>query len=215
MPTAMRPSSKARIPMKTFPNCVIALSALLLGSPGIASQTRVIINLSDQRVSLVQQGRITLVSPIASGKPGWSTPRGNFSIFNKDIDHRSQSFGSDFDAYGRVVNSNATPSSHCQEAPLSTRADAILHGIQLGGWDACRLPSRISRVPRMRADAARSRCPVFRASPNWDASHGRRQHGQPDSRPKGYAAITHRFICVGPALIEVADQGGVCRRPRD
>jgi lipoprotein-anchoring transpeptidase ErfK/SrfK len=110
--------------MKTCFNCVIALSALLLGSPGMASQTRVIINLSDQRVSLVQQGRITLVSPIASGKPGWSTPRGNFSIYKKDIDHRSQSFGSVVDAYGRVVNSNATPSSyvpsggHFRPAPM-------------------------------------------------------------------------------------------------
>jgi hypothetical protein len=47
--------------MKTCFNCVIALSALLLGNPGMASETRVIINLSDQRVSLVQQGRITLV----------------------------------------------------------------------------------------------------------------------------------------------------------
>src|SRR5258708_6301999 len=45
-------------------------------------------------------------------KPGWSTPRGNFSIFNKDIDHHSRSFGSVFDAYGRMVNSNATPGSH-------------------------------------------------------------------------------------------------------
>ena len=98
--------------MKTCRNCVIALSPLLLASPGMASQTRVIINLSDQRVSLVQQGRITLVSPIASGKPGWSTPRGNFGVFNKDIDHRSRSFGSVVDAYGRVVNSNATPRSH-------------------------------------------------------------------------------------------------------
>src|SRR6201984_3659467 len=110
--------------MKTCFNCVIALSALLLGSPGMASETRVIINLSDQRVSLVQQGRITLVSPIASGKPGVSTPRGNFSIFKKDIDHRSRSFGSVVDAYGRVVNSNATPSSHVprgghyQSAPM-------------------------------------------------------------------------------------------------
>jgi hypothetical protein len=90
----------------------------------MASETRVIINLSDQRVSLVQQGRITLVSPIASGKPGWSTPRGNFSIFNKDIDHRSRSFGSVFDAYGRMVNSNATPGSyvprggHYRPAPM-------------------------------------------------------------------------------------------------
>jgi hypothetical protein len=69
--------------MKTCLSCVIGLSALLLANAGMASQTRVIINLSDQRVSLVQQGRITLVSPSASGKPGWSTPRGNFSIFNK------------------------------------------------------------------------------------------------------------------------------------
>ena len=90
----------------------------------MASETRVIINLSDQRVPLVQQGRITLVSPIASGKPGWSTPTGNFSIFNKDIDHRSRSFGSVVDAYGRMVNSNATPGSyvprggHYRPAPM-------------------------------------------------------------------------------------------------
>jgi hypothetical protein len=71
--------------MKTYMNCVIALSIILLGSAGLASETRVIINLSDQRASLVQQGRITLVSPIASGKPGWSTPTGNFRIFVKDI----------------------------------------------------------------------------------------------------------------------------------
>jgi lipoprotein-anchoring transpeptidase ErfK/SrfK len=110
--------------MKTCLNYVVALSALLLASAGMASETRVIINLSDQRASLVQQGRITLVSPIASGKPGWSTPTGSFSIFNKDIDHRSRSFGSVVDAYGRVVNSNATPSSyvprgdHYRPAPM-------------------------------------------------------------------------------------------------
>jgi lipoprotein-anchoring transpeptidase ErfK/SrfK len=110
--------------MKTYWKCVILLSALLLESAAMASETRVIINLSDQRVSLVQQGRITLVSPIASGKPGWSTPTGTFSIFNKDIDHRSRSFGSVVDAYGRVINSNATPSSyvprggHYRPAPM-------------------------------------------------------------------------------------------------
>jgi lipoprotein-anchoring transpeptidase ErfK/SrfK len=98
--------------MKTCFNCVTALFAFLLGSVGLASETRVIINLSDQRASLIQQGRVTLVSPIASGKPGWSTPTGTFRIFNKDFDHRSRSFGSVIDAYGRVVDSNATPSSH-------------------------------------------------------------------------------------------------------
>lgn len=47
-----------------------------------------------------------------------------FIIFNKDIDHRSRSFGLVVDAYGRVVNSNATPASwvppgdHYQPAPM-------------------------------------------------------------------------------------------------
>ena len=100
------------IKMKTFIHCVIVLSALAWGSPGMATETRVIINLSDQRASLVEQGRITLVSPIASGKPGWQTPTGNFCILNKDINHLSRSFGSVVDAYGRMVNSNATPSTH-------------------------------------------------------------------------------------------------------
>jgi lipoprotein-anchoring transpeptidase ErfK/SrfK len=98
--------------MKTCCMCPIVLSALLWGSQALASETRVIINLSGQTVSLVQQGRITLMSPIASGKPGWSTPTGNFKIFNKDIDHQSRSFGLVVDGYGRVVNSNATPGSH-------------------------------------------------------------------------------------------------------
>jgi lipoprotein-anchoring transpeptidase ErfK/SrfK len=110
--------------MKTFINCVVALSTLLWGSAGIAAESRVIISLSDQSASLIEGGRTILVSPIASGKPGWSTPTGNFSIFNKDIDHLSRSFGLIVDAYGRVVNPNATPNTyisrgdHYQPAPM-------------------------------------------------------------------------------------------------
>jgi hypothetical protein len=104
--------------MKTYYYLVALLAATLFGSVGLASETRVIINLSDQKACLVQRGRITLVSPIASGKPGWSTPTGNFRIFNKDIDHRSRSFGLVVDAYGRVVNSNATPGVMCPGATI-------------------------------------------------------------------------------------------------
>jgi lipoprotein-anchoring transpeptidase ErfK/SrfK len=103
---------------------LIALPAFAWVSVAAASQTKVIIDLSEQRAYLVEQGRVTLVSPIASGKPGWLTPTGDFRIFNKDIDHQSRSFGSVVDAYGRVVNSNATPNArvprgcHYRPAPM-------------------------------------------------------------------------------------------------
>jgi hypothetical protein len=87
-----------------FLQLLIALPAIVWTSVAAASDTKVIINLSEQRAYLIEQGRVTLLSPVASGKPGWLTPTGNFRIFNKDIDHRSRSFGSVVDAYGRVVN---------------------------------------------------------------------------------------------------------------
>lgn len=100
------------------------MSAFIVGNARMSAETRVIINLSDQSASLVERGRTTLVSPIASGKSGSQTPTGNFSIFNKDINHLSRSFGLVVDASGRVVNPSATPSTpvprgdHYQPAPM-------------------------------------------------------------------------------------------------
>jgi lipoprotein-anchoring transpeptidase ErfK/SrfK len=103
---------------------LIALVTVFWGGAVLASQSWVIINLSEQRAYLVEQGRVTLISPIASGKPGWSTPTGGSSVLRKDIDHRSASFGSVVNAAGKVVNSNATPASpvptgcHFRSAPM-------------------------------------------------------------------------------------------------
>jgi hypothetical protein len=120
-PIRFRQREPSLIPMTTFVHHVIMLSMLLWGGAGIASETRVIVNLSDQTASLVERGRITLISPIASGKPGWQTPTGSFRIFNRDLDHLSRSFGLVVDVYGRVVNPNATPSTnlprHCHYEP--------------------------------------------------------------------------------------------------
>ena len=99
--------------MKKLLQLLIVLPMVVwAGAAMVASETKVVINLSEQRVYLVERGRVALVSPIASGKPGWPTPTGNFRIFNKDLSHHSRSFGSVVDAFGRVVNANATPGSH-------------------------------------------------------------------------------------------------------
>jgi hypothetical protein len=131
------------------------------------------------------RGRPALVSRIASGKPGWLTPTGNFNIFNKDIDHLSRSFGSVVDAYGRVVSSSATPSthlsrgSHYRPAPMPyfmefSRAVGM-HAGYLPGYPASpgcvRMPRDLAALfssgfklePESRSSAARS---------TWLASEG-------------------------------------------
>ena len=89
--------------MKKAFQLLIALGTVLWGGAAFASQNWVMINLSEQRAYLVERGMVTLISPIASGKPGWSTPTDSFSILTKDVDHRSGSFGSVVDAAGRVA----------------------------------------------------------------------------------------------------------------
>jgi lipoprotein-anchoring transpeptidase ErfK/SrfK len=95
-----------------------------ISASNIGPGTRVVINLSEQRAYLIEDGKVSLVAPIASGKPGWSTPTGHFSVVNKDIDHQSQNVGSILDASGNIANSGATPGTyvppgcHYRPAPM-------------------------------------------------------------------------------------------------
>jgi hypothetical protein len=90
----------------------IVLLALALITKANAQQTGVIINLTEQAAYLVEDGRVVLISPIASGKEGRGTPTGTFRIISKDLNHQSGSFGLVMNSYGRIVDANATPGSH-------------------------------------------------------------------------------------------------------
>jgi len=110
--------------MKAIAKLAIAFFAVGIVPVSSAQQTQIIINLTQQTAYLLVDGQVAFVSPIASGKEGWATPTGNFRIFNKDLDHLSADFGDVVDAYGRIVNPNATPGSyvprggHFERAPM-------------------------------------------------------------------------------------------------
>ena len=76
-----------------------------------ALQSGVVINLTQQTAYLFENGRVALISPIASGKEGWGTPTGRFRIIKKDLNHVSGDFGLVVDSYGRIVSPDATPRS--------------------------------------------------------------------------------------------------------
>jgi L,D-transpeptidase catalytic domain len=105
---------------------VLVLALVILGAaPEVRAQrTSVIINLTEQAAYLLENGRVTLVSPIASGKEGWGTPVGRYHITNKDLNHVSADFGLVVDSYGRIVNPDATPGTrvppgcHYMPAPM-------------------------------------------------------------------------------------------------
>jgi lipoprotein-anchoring transpeptidase ErfK/SrfK len=159
------------------------------------SGTRVIINLSEQRACLIERGKVSLISPIASGKPGWSTPTGNFSVISKDIDHRSQSFGSVVDGSGMIATSNATPGTyvppgfHYRPAPMPYYMEfsqAVgMHAGFLPGYPASH---GCVRMPRDLAARFFERVNI------GTPVTVRRKHGEPHFCPKGYPAFLLRSL---------------------
>jgi lipoprotein-anchoring transpeptidase ErfK/SrfK len=97
--------------MRAVAILVVALATLGLAPKLGALQTGVLINLTQQTAYLFENGRVTLISPIASGKDGWGTPTGRFQIIKKDLNHVSGDFGLVVDNYDRIVNPDATPRS--------------------------------------------------------------------------------------------------------
>ena len=79
---------------------------------------RIVISLPKQRTYLLLGEEIVIDSPISSGKRGHSSPSGQFSVLEKDPDHRSNIYGDFVDNSGRIVRAGI--SSKIDSAPSGT-----------------------------------------------------------------------------------------------
>lgn len=87
--------------------------------------THVVVSLSKQRAYLFVGEEIALDTPISSGKRAGMTPSGQFTVLEKDPDHRSSVYGNFLDRSGRVVRAgvslkidSAPSGTHYEGAPM-------------------------------------------------------------------------------------------------
>ena len=71
------------------------------------SRQAIEIDLRDQMVYLVEDGRLTLAAPISSGRAGHLTETGEFKIVEKERNHYSNMYGKIVDARGNTIVSDA------------------------------------------------------------------------------------------------------------
>ena len=64
---------------------------------------RMVIRLSEQKIYFYKNNQLAGISPISSGREGMTTPAGNFTILEKDIDHVSSLFGDYLSRDGTVL----------------------------------------------------------------------------------------------------------------
>jgi hypothetical protein len=70
----------------------------------VAGAPKIVVNLGEQQITYFKGGQIVGASPISSGREGYNTRTGHFSVTEKDIDHRSSLYGSWIDSDGNVID---------------------------------------------------------------------------------------------------------------
>jgi lipoprotein-anchoring transpeptidase ErfK/SrfK len=85
----------------------LGLSILVCVAVSVRAQTAVEIDLQDQTAYLIQNGRVVLATPIASGRYGYLTPTGSFKVIEKERNHYSSMYGKIVDARGNTIVADA------------------------------------------------------------------------------------------------------------
>src|SRR5207237_891582 len=78
----------------------------------------IVVSIPKQRAYLMIREEIVADAPVSSGKRGHETPRGHFTIMEKDPNHHSSLYGDFVDGSGRVVRAGV--SAHIDSAPSGT-----------------------------------------------------------------------------------------------
>ena len=78
----------------------------------------IVVSIPKQRAYLMIGEEIVADTPVSSGKRGHETPRGHFTVMEKDPNHHSSLYGDFVDRSGRVVRAGV--SAHIDSAPSGT-----------------------------------------------------------------------------------------------
>jgi len=80
--------------------------------------SRIVVSIPKQRAYLMIGEQIVADAPVSSGKRGHETPRGHFTVMEKDPNHHSSLYGDFVDRSGRIVRAGV--SAHIDSAPSGT-----------------------------------------------------------------------------------------------
>jgi lipoprotein-anchoring transpeptidase ErfK/SrfK len=73
---------------------------------GASGKPRIVVHIGEQKAYFYKGKTLVGEATVSTGKPGFSTPPGHYTVLTKSEDHVSSLFGDYVDDYGNVVMSN-------------------------------------------------------------------------------------------------------------
>jgi hypothetical protein len=83
-----------------------ALPSYAWNGDGVPGPEKIVVNINEQRAYFYKGKALVGETTVSTGKPGFSTPPGEYRVVWKDKDHISTRFGDYVDDFGNVVKSN-------------------------------------------------------------------------------------------------------------
>lgn len=92
---------------------------------GVSGSPSIKVDLGSQEAYFYKGGKLVGMSPVSSGREGYNTPTGSFSIIQKNAGHVSNLYGNFVDSSGNIVVRNVgvnqdvcPPGAHFEGAPM-------------------------------------------------------------------------------------------------
>ena len=73
---------------------------------GASGSAKIVVHIGEQKAYFYKGKHLVGETTVSTGKPGFSTPPGHYTVLSKDASHVSTIFGDYVDDYGNVVRSN-------------------------------------------------------------------------------------------------------------
>ena len=73
---------------------------------GASGSPRIVVHIGEQQAYFYKGKQLVGQTTVSTGKPGFGTPPGSYTVLSKSPDHVSSLFGDYVDGYGNVVRSN-------------------------------------------------------------------------------------------------------------
>jgi lipoprotein-anchoring transpeptidase ErfK/SrfK len=71
-----------------------------------SGKPKIVVHVGEQKADFYKGKHLIGETTVSTGKPGFSTPPGHYTVLSKDVDHVSSAFGDYVDDSGNVVKSN-------------------------------------------------------------------------------------------------------------
>ena len=73
---------------------------------GASGSPKIVVHIGEQKAYFYKGKTLVGWTTVSTGKPGFGTPPGHYTVVSKDVDHVSTAFGDYVDGSGNVVRSN-------------------------------------------------------------------------------------------------------------